>query len=181
MTNEPNKNRAFTLIELLVVIAIIGILSSVVLAALSGARERAQITRTVSDLEQIETAMTMWMQGEGHTQWPEDVDVGTGGVNEPISEMMDADNLNKYLTSAPEPPFGTGEYIYDNNNDSRGDCGSTAGGVNLSVKIGQGSNDIEIMESISEIIDNDDGDLSCGKVVRYTGDLRYNLSLDQSF
>jgi prepilin-type N-terminal cleavage/methylation domain-containing protein len=38
-----NQHRAFTLIELLVVISVIGLLSSIILAALSGARAKGAI------------------------------------------------------------------------------------------------------------------------------------------
>lgn len=64
---------SFTLIELLVVIAIIGILSSVVLAALSSARSSARDATRIQKIDQIRTALEMYYNDHGHYPKPPDV------------------------------------------------------------------------------------------------------------
>lgn len=56
---KMKKNKGFTLIELLVVIAIIGILASIVLVSLSGARNKAKDAKIKSDLGQVRSISEM--------------------------------------------------------------------------------------------------------------------------
>lgn len=64
-----NFTRGFTLIELLVVIAIIGLLSSVVLASLNGARIKARDAQRMEDIHQIDTAIQLYISSTGHAPY----------------------------------------------------------------------------------------------------------------
>jgi prepilin-type N-terminal cleavage/methylation domain-containing protein len=55
------KQQAFTLVELLTVIAIIGVLASLLLAALSSAKKASQRARCISNLHQISLALNMYL------------------------------------------------------------------------------------------------------------------------
>ncbi len=92
-----HKKKGFTLIELLVVIAIIGILSSVVLASLNSAREKARDGKRISDVKQIQLALELYFDDFGG--YPTALTTAT---------MV----TPGYLPAVPVPPTGTGESAY---------------------------------------------------------------------
>ncbi|MCK4918451.1 MAG: type II secretion system protein [Candidatus Pacebacteria bacterium] len=102
INKNDKKNRfltGFTLTELLVAIAIIGIMSSVVLTSMSGARERAKDGRRISDIKQIHLALELYY--DVNSSYPSEV---YGG------ELVD------FLKISDDPDGGEYEYWSDGQN-----------------------------------------------------------------
>jgi len=93
----------FTLVEVMIVVAIIGLLAAVAIPNLVRAREMSQRDACISNLKQIECAVSTWGIESHRT-------VGDAIIR---TELFGAD---KYIRQEPKCPAG-GAYTYNNVGD----------------------------------------------------------------
>jgi prepilin-type N-terminal cleavage/methylation domain-containing protein len=98
-----NNKQGFTLIELLVVIAIIGILSTIGLVALNGARAKARDTQRLHDIRQYALAMLFYADS-ANTYIPTATDCRP---DRPINECSDVAAFFGNGTALPKDPVAS--------------------------------------------------------------------------
>jgi len=102
------RQGGFTLIELLIVIAIIGILSSIVLASLTTAREKGRDANRAAQAKEIEKALALYYSDSGSYPSTAEVDLNNNAVAVPLVN-------SGYLTRIPDDPL----YSYDDSRSYR--------------------------------------------------------------
>jgi len=107
MKNNTRKNtthsRGFTLIELLVVIAIIVILSTIAMIALQNTRAKGRDTRRIADVDQMQTALTLYFRDKG--RYPSTDEFVFGGSLTATTSAGTVVYMNN-IPTAPNPADG---------------------------------------------------------------------------
>ena len=101
--HEVRVKRTFTLIELLVVIAIIAILASILMPALSSARERGRSSQCANNLKQCTLAMQTYI--DDHKEFPLYYN-----STYTFREMICKDSMKRYGSAAAQKSLG-GNYL----------------------------------------------------------------------
>ncbi len=121
-----SEKRGFTLIELLIVIAIIGILSSVVLSALSNARAKSRDTSRITALNEVRTALELYHFDNGKYpgatlgSYARTTDTANGGDCGYQNNWCNLEiALAPYIKSLPRDKLGgpaiEGRFVYKSN------------------------------------------------------------------
>ena len=97
--------KGFTLIELLVVVSLIGILSTLVVANMNSARERARDAQRKSDLRNIQTGLRLYYNDNSGYPPKAEMDAAWG--------TLWTKNGATYMNILPKDPLSpTQDYIY---------------------------------------------------------------------
>lgn len=111
-----STKKGFTLIELLVVIAIIGILSSVVLASLSTARQKSRDAKRISDIGQIQLALELFFDAwQSYPSTTPQCGAAVCTTDANLEAGVSALTTAGFLPQSPEPPpssFTDNIYFY---------------------------------------------------------------------
>ncbi|MBI2097171.1 MAG: type II secretion system protein [Candidatus Sungbacteria bacterium] len=108
----------FTLIELLIVIAIIGLLASIVLSSLSTGRSKSRDAQRVANLQQVRTALELYVNTQPPQLYPAGYICGNGTQQCTYANLGTL--LAPYLSSLPKDPLTGNNYRYCGLNSGNG-------------------------------------------------------------
>lgn len=108
--------RGFTLIELLVVISIIGVLSALLIANISGIRERARDAKRKADLKEVKSALRLYHNDfDDYPMADNGAIKGCGTTDTPSTCQWGGEfskDANIYMNQLPTDPINTDPNVY---------------------------------------------------------------------
>jgi prepilin-type N-terminal cleavage/methylation domain-containing protein len=110
-----SSRKGFTLVELMVVVALILIMATIIMAAVSQARQNTREKKRLTDLANIEFALTLYKEkNRGYPSFPLGIEAGSEASNVMVGYIAQL-NGNVYSDPLASQSDGVYEYWYDSN------------------------------------------------------------------